>query len=344
MNLILLSLVLAQAPPLASEANLPTPNPDTSRLPPRQHGGALGSASGRIQIEGEGRLPDKALVELDCAGNSSRSQLTLDRFDLAIAPLNTGDAVNSNTTHCQLTVSLSGYVPVVLPLTASRANNLGLILLKPRPGIKGYSYSATALLAPAEARRLYEKGLAEAQRKRTQQARVAWQETVRLHPKHATAWMQLGLLHRAENRPAEARSAFEQAIAADKQYLLPLLQLASLSAAERKWKETADLTDRLIDQNPLEFPEAYVFNAAAFYNLGHTQPAEHSVKRAIELDARHQYPRAHQLYGVLLAETSRPREAAEQFRLFLKYAPKSPEAPQVKARLTQIENAPNFGR
>jgi tetratricopeptide (TPR) repeat protein len=329
-----------QQPPPASEQNKPTPNPDTSRLPPVQRGGAIGLATGRIMIEGEGRLPDKALVEVVCPGQSVRTQLTDDRFDIPVAPLQTGDAVNQNTSSlCQLTITLSGYLPVIRSVNASQQNNLGLVLLKPRPGIKGFSYSSTSLLAPAEARKLYEKGLAAAQRKRTQQAREAWEQAVKIHPKYAIAWMQLGVLHRAEGRSPQARQAFEQAMAADKQYLLPLLHLAALASGERNWKEAANLTDRLIDQNPLEFPEAYVYNAAAFYNLGHPQPAELSVKRAIELDVRHEYPRAHQLYGILLADQNKPKEAAEQFRLFLKYAPKSPDAAGVRARLADLEKA-----
>jgi len=295
--------------------------------------------SGRLMIEGEGRLPDKALVEIVCPGNSARSLHTDDRFDLPIALTQTGDATPANSTLCQLSITLSGYFPFTRSLSPHQIHQLGLVLLKPRPGLRGFSYSATSLLAPAEARKLYEKGLAAAQRKRTQEARAAWEQTVKIHPKHAAAWLQLGVLHRAEKRNADARQAFQQAIAADASYLLPLLQLAALASAERNWKEAADLTDRLIDRNPLEFPEAYVYNAAAFYNLGHLRPAEESIRRALELDTRHQYPRAHYLYGLLLAGKNESKPAAEQLRLFLKYAPRSPDAPQVKAKLAQLEKA-----
>lgn len=338
-----LLLLLAQnppappAPPPPVPETKPTPPPEGSRVPRRSLDGGVAVVSGRIMIEGQGRLPDKALVEVVCPGNSVRSLLTDDRFDLPVSLMQTGDAISPNTAGCHVSVSLSGYLPVIRPVNVNGPNNLGLILLKPRPGVTGFSYSATSLFAPAEARKLYEKGLADALRKRTQPARQSWEQAVRIHPKYAAAWLQLGVLHRAEGRNTDARNAFQQAIAADKQYLLPVLHLAALAASERHWKEVADLTDRLIDQNPLEFPEAYVYNAAAFFNLGHPQPAEHSVKRALELDTRHEYPRAHHLYGLLLAETKRPQEAAEQFRLFLKYAPRSADAQQVKAKLAELE-------
>lgn len=72
------------APPVGDEVK-PTPAPDTSRLPRADFSGALGRVSERLAIEGQGALPDRALVELVCPGNSVRSLRTEDRFDLPIA-------------------------------------------------------------------------------------------------------------------------------------------------------------------------------------------------------------------------------------------------------------------
>ena len=343
------ALVLVQdvTPPAQPASASPEPvapptlqNPDTSKLP-RRRDAALGFVSGRVAIAGEGRLPDEALVQVSCPGGASRSVRTLDRFDVPIMPDPTWEA--GQTVACQLTVSLSGYLPHQSSVFPGGSVQAGLILLRARPGVKGFTYSATSLLAPPAAREAFERGLRWAQKKKHKEAIAAWEQAVQLHSKYSAAWLQLGIAQQSQQRNAVARDAFERAWAADAKFLPPLLHLAALASSERDWKRAANLSDQLIALNRFEFPEAYLYNAVAFYNLGHAQPAEQAVRSALELDQTHQHPKCHQLLGVILAERGEMATAVEQFRLFLKYAPKSPDATVVKARLAEIEKTLRSG-
>lgn len=294
-----------------------------------------GRVTGLVAVEGGGAPATEARVRVTCPGGTTAGAMTKGPFDLLMigGSLTTGD---TQIAACEIVISLAGYEPFVGKLSPSAVTNLGLVRLKPRAGARGMTHSGTSLMAPDEARAAYEKGLALAAKKKVGEAQRELEKAVKLYPRYAMAWLQLGALHQHEKRNEAAKAAFAKAWECDKQFVLPLLHLAAIESGEKNWKRAADLTDQLIEINPHEFPEAYLYNAAAFYNLGHLTPAEHSVRKAIELDTKNEYPRSYQLLGRIREERGDHAGAAEQYRAYLKHAPKGPDAPAVRARLAAV--------
>ena len=62
-----------------------------------------------------------------------------------------------------------------------------------------------------------------------------------------------------------------------------------------------------------------------------------------KLDSRHEFPKASQLLGVILAQRHDYLGAADELRNYLKLAPNSPEAPEVRAQLEQVEKLTDAG-
>ena len=294
-----------------------------------------GRVTGMVTVEDGGALPGEARVQLSCPGGSSAGVQTKGTFDLALIAgyWTVGD---TQLAPCDLLISLAGYETFQRKLPPTGVTNLGMVRLKARPGMRGMTYSGTSVMAPAEARTAYEQGVAMAAKKRVAEAQREFETAVKLYPRYATAWLQLGMVHQYQKRNGEAKEAFEKAWGCDKQFVLPLLHLAAIESGEKNWKRAADLTDQLIAINPFEFPEAYLYNAAAFYNLGHLTPAEQAVRKAIELDGKNEYPRSYQLLGRIREDRGDRAGAAEQYRAYLKYAPKGPEAAAVRARLAEL--------
>jgi tetratricopeptide (TPR) repeat protein len=160
---------------------------------------------------------------------------------------------------------------------------------------------------------------------------------VSAYPQFAAAWYELGLIHEKGNDLAEARKYYAQSIAADAKLVTPYQHLALLAVRERKWKEAADTSSRVIKLDPVDFPDAFFYNALANYNLQRFDAAETSARQAQKLDTAHRWPKADRVLGAILYEKKDYTGAAEQLRNYLTFAPDATDTDQVKAQLAELE-------
>ncbi|TMB63019.1 MAG: tetratricopeptide repeat protein, partial [Deltaproteobacteria bacterium] len=172
---------------------------------------------------------------------------------------------------------------------------------------------------------------------KTADAQKELEKAVNAYPQFAAAWYELGLVHEKDNDAAEARKCYAQAMAADAKLVTPYLHLAQLAVRERKWQEAADTSGRAIKLDPVDFPDAYFYNAVANYNLQRFDAAEASARQAQKLDTAHRWPKADRVLGAILYEKKDYTGAAEQLRNYLTFAPDATDADQVKAQLAEIE-------
>ena len=107
----------------------------------------------------------------------------------------------------------------------------------------------------------------------------------------------------------------------------PYLHLALLAVRSNNQTEVADVTDRVLQLDSFDYPQAFFFNAVANYNLKHAEAAEKSARSAEKLDTRHHFPQIARLLGTILAERHRYAEAADEFRNYLMLAPRAADAP-----------------
>src|SRR5262249_60191620 len=105
----------------------------------------------------------------------------------------------------------------------------------------------------------------------------------------------------------------------------------------QRWKEAANVTDQIIKLDSFDYPQAYLFNAVAKYNLQDVEGAEKSARQAEKLDTRHIFPKSVHLLGVILAQRQDYTGAAQKFREYLKLAPNASDAATVRTQLDQIE-------
>lgn len=245
-----------------------------------------------------------------------------------------------NYAGCTLQAVLAGFRSDELSLESHRAledPNVGTIVLHRRANVQGLTISATSAYAPNDAKKSYQKALIQEQKAKWPEAERECQKAVDLYPKYAAAWFHLGLAKQEQNNADGARQSYAKALDADPRYVPPYQQLAVLAAKEQKWPEVVEKTDRLLGLNPIDFPEAWMYNALAKYQLQQLDGAEKSAREGLLNDPAHRYPKLDQILGAILAEKHEYPEAARHMRAYLRLAPDAADATLVKKQLAEVE-------
>jgi tetratricopeptide (TPR) repeat protein len=257
-----------------------------------------------------------------------------------------GSAGNSNGINerdlmgCDLQAALAGFRSEQIHLGTRRAldnPDVGTILLHRLANVEGLTISATSAFAPKDAKKAFEKARDAAKKQKWDEAEKDFQKAVDIYPKYASAWFQLGLVQQEKKNDEGARKSYSQALAADAKFVSPYQQLAMMAAREQKWQEVIDDTDRLLRLNPVDFPQAWLFNSLGNYYLKNMDAAEKSAREGISHDAGHHYATMNHVLGVILAQKQDYAGAAQQLRDYIQFAPNAGDIPQVKQQLSEVE-------
>jgi tetratricopeptide (TPR) repeat protein len=215
--------------------------------------------------------------------------------------------------------------------------NIGPIVLRPAGGREGNTISAISAKAPEDAKKEFEKGRDDFAKKKYADADKHLAKAVEIYPQYAVAWDMRGREQRMQQLNKSAEDSFLAAIKADEKYIPPYLQLAGLYAANGLWEDTLRPASKVIELDQSHYPDAYFLNALALYNLQQLPAAETNVRKAIEIDKEHHYPRTELLLGWILQAKGDKPGAAEHYRAYLKLEPTSMEAPKIKAFLAEVD-------
>ncbi len=334
-------------------------NPSSLNLPERPI-----YLSGKVVLQDGTPPPDLVKIERVCAGtprfqgytdSKGRFQFQLDspigadtdasdpmtmtkQQGVGSRPMG-GSIFRGDLSGCDLRAVLPGFLSGTVSL-AGRGSfdspDVGIIVLRRTGTVDGTTVSMTSLKAPANALKAYERGRELVKKDKTEEAERSFQKAVEIYPAYAVAWYQLGLLQsRAGSDQAEV--SFGHAIEADPKFVSPYLSWALICERSKRWQKALELTTSVVKLNGIDFPQAHFFQAVAHYNLGDTAQAELSVRRAIELDIRHEYAQSEKLLGVVLFGKNDLTGSAEHFRKYLEIAPNAADAQEVRAQLSKVE-------
>jgi tetratricopeptide (TPR) repeat protein len=240
---------------------------------------------------------------------------------------------------CDLRAVLAGFVSGSINLsnrTEFDNSDVGTIILKRIGGVDGTTISMSSLHAPKDALKAYEKGRELQKKEKSDEAEKSFQKAVDLYPQYASAWYQLGLLQTRGHMDL-AEASFTKSIEADPKFVSPYLSLILIQEHARNWQKAIELSDAVIKLNSNDFPQAHFFKAVAQYNSKEDVAAEKTVRKAVELDIRHENPQAEKLLGVLLAQHGDLPGAVEHLKKYLELAPNASDAQQVRGQLATLE-------
>ena len=334
---------------------------------------------GRVATDDGTPVPHDALVERVCNARvrqqvyaSSRGDFSMElgamtdsyvdasgdgspRYDQARKVPGTGIS-RLELTNCELRAAVSGFHSSVISLVEitpdSSSMDVGAIVVHRTAKIQGMTLDAAPYKAPRDARRAYEKGL-EAERKgRLADARQYFEKAVEIYPKFANAWFQLGAVLQNLAQKEPARTAYTHATTIDSKFLPPYLSLASLAFEAEDWTQVLNLTNQVLDLDPLkyahvtgfildldpqDYAKAYFYNSAANYKLNKIEDAERSGLKAERLDVRPRFPQLHLLLAEIFARKNNYATAISETKIYLELSPHAKNADQVREWLAKLE-------
>jgi tetratricopeptide (TPR) repeat protein len=237
---------------------------------------------------------------------------------------------------CRVTIRLDGYQTAEVTL-----HHGAVVVLKRIGANEGSTVSAPSLNVPEEARKAREKGVEEINKDKWDKARKDLERAVAAWPQYAAAWTDLGEVYREQAMDHEARAAYDHALLADPKYVRAYVPAARLALDEGRVEDGLRLSEQALAMNPVEFPEAWFYNAVANFNLKRLDEAEKSVQRAIALDSAHTLlPRAEHLLGFVLAQKREYQQALVHLRNYVRISPLATDVPQTIQLIATLESIP----
>lgn len=250
------------------------------------------------------------------------------------------DPITNELEDCELEVVLAGYRAdrVSLKVAGVGATNLGTLVLHPISKVSTLTVSATTMLAPANARKAYERGLEALHLKKWEAAAASFAKAVQAYPKFAVAWYELGEARLGHADIAGAAEAWRESAKADPKFVRPWERLTAFADQKQDWAESAKSSDAWLQLDGEDYPGAWLYNAIAKARLGRVGEAEHSAREGIRLDKDQKIPRLRYVLGLILLQKHEYTESAECFRNYLKLAPEARDAGAVREQLSEFEN------
>jgi len=191
----------------------------------------------------------------------------------------------------------------------------------------GATVNVASMLVPQKASRAYELAEKALARGKLDDAERTLEKAVAIYPKSAVAWCLMGTVHEGKLQLETASADYSQALLADSRMLAAYLGLARIAFRNKRWQEVVELTDQLVRVNAAAFPVAYLYNAAANFNLGDFTSAESSARKFQFFDTKHERPQVYLLLADILAAERDYAGAAHEEKIFLTIVPKPSNVP-----------------
>ena len=250
------------------------------------------------------------------------------------------DPYGKKMINCQLRANVAGFTSDTINLLNQRpgeSSDIGLIVLRRVAGVEGSSISVTAMLAPKDAKKAYDRGLQFLVKNDLEAAGKEFEKAVARYPQYADAWVNLGKVRLQQKASQPARTAFMKAIEADPKLIPAYVELGLMAARDADWKQSAEYLGKALQLDPMEYPQTWYADAVAHFNLGDYAAAEKSAREAVRLDPKHANARANYLLGLVLFEKREYAGAASELATYVKLAPNAPDLTQAQDRLKEAE-------
>jgi tetratricopeptide (TPR) repeat protein len=243
---------------------------------------------------------------------------------------------------CEVQASLPGFRSDIAQLGQRRSldnPDVGTLLLHRLANVEGLTISATSALAPKDAKKAFEKARGDQIKRDWAGAEKELLRAVTIYPKYSAAWYALGNIQQEQKDFTAARQSYARALEADPKFVSPYVQLAALGAHEQNWQEVAINTSQLLRLNPVDFPQVWLFDAYANFNLHNWDVAEKSAREGLLHDPAHRFPRLNQVLAAVLSQKRDYSGAVQGLRDYLQFATNASDADKVKQQIVQLQMA-----
>jgi tetratricopeptide (TPR) repeat protein len=239
---------------------------------------------------------------------------------------------------CEVRLFVPGYAPVTKTITEPpdiQGIDVGILLLRPLEGVRGFSVSETSLLVPSGARKEFDKAESDFRNNRLPSAVQHLEKAVAQDDKYAAAWNQLARIYVVNHETEKANLAYRKAIAGDPRYIPPYIGLANLELQMEQYESAIEYAQKALALDA-HTADARFIEAAAEFHLNRLDAAAKNAQE-VEKDTHQNIPQVHLLLADIFMKKHDPSNAAVQMRAYLKESPRGPSAEDVKRNLALVE-------
>jgi tetratricopeptide (TPR) repeat protein len=190
---------------------------------------------------------------------------------------------------------------------------------------------------PKTAQELYEKAqasiLAGDGKKAIEQLRAA----ISIHPDFALAHNSLGVEYLKSGDVNRALEALGAAVRLSPDAFVPRLNYG-IAYLEKKQFTEAEANLRQALQKNEGSPSAHMYLGITLISLRRYDEAEKELQRAVSLKGGDSLAQAHKLLGGLYWQKGQFKQAADQLEVYLRLAPKAPDADKIRTTVKELRS------
>jgi cytochrome c-type biogenesis protein CcmH/NrfG len=250
------------------------------------------------------------------------------------------DADSMASRSCTVEAALKGYVSTKIDISnldgfTKKVNELPPLILS-RSGGDPRTISNSSEDVPAKARSAWIAAMKAGDANNFPELAAQLRSVVAAAPKFARGWHTLGIAYEVLYMTDEARDAYTHAIQADPKMLVSYVTLSRMDVLAKDWQGAETAAQGAIKLDPKRtFPEIYLHQAVARYELKDYAGAEASVKEALGQPGK-ETSRAELVLGRILDAKGDYAGAREHVAKFLAEHPATPDADLIKGYMSVI--------
>jgi Flp pilus assembly protein TadD len=293
---------------------------------------------GKVTMQDGSPPPAGVEIQRECSdGNGSTPGPRADKKGEYIWRL-ANDTTYTRT--CRIEASLSGYSSTSVDISGlmgfvSKTVDLPPIVLSIRGDPRVINSTDTDV--PGAARAAWKLAMKAVESSNSAEVAKQLRLVVAAAPKFARGWHTLGITYENDEMVAEAKDAYMRATGADPRMLVSWVTLSRVDVLAKDWQGAVSAADTAIklDQKHM-YPEVYLHQAVARFEMNDLPGAESSANEALRLDPKERKFRGEFVLGRILAAKGDAAGARTHVAKYLALNPSPPDIELIKGYLDVI--------
>jgi Flp pilus assembly protein TadD len=293
---------------------------------------------GKVTMQDGAPPPAGVEIQRECSdGNGSTPGPQVNKKGEYIWRL---DSDTSFTRTCRIEAALNGYSSTAVDISGlmgfvSKTVDLPPIVLSIRSDPR--VINSGDIDVPGAARGVWKLAMKAVDTGDGAEAAKQLRLAVAAAPKFARGWHTLGIAYENDQMVAEAKDAYMRATEADPKMVVSWVTLSRVDVLAKDWQGAARAADTAIklDQKHM-YPEVYLHQAVARFEMNDLPGAESSANEALRLDPKERKFRGEFVMGRILAAKGDAAGARTHISKYLALNPTPPDIELVKGYLDAI--------
>jgi Flp pilus assembly protein TadD len=191
------------------------------------------------------------------------------------------------------------------------------------------------LSVPEKARIHYRKGMEESEKGNREAAVEEFKQAIAESPSFTMAFNELGVQYLKLARIEEADQAFQNALKIDPDSFPALTNRGIANVMMERYGEAVPILRKALKKND-QSAVCHYFLGQALANLGLFDEAENELVVSLKL-GKEQMKEAHRILAIIYSARGDKKQAAKALETYLKLAPDTPDADQIKERIRHLK-------